>query len=303
MTQRLTSQLHLPYTTTWPTRKRALQRVVAAVNHATLSAITPSIENQMDLYEDVKKRRRVESLISPNHEHTSSFWIAVINEWNNGNRYQRKQLAALLSRMFAFEEINKFNPKKKNAIREALREASGTASDSDDGQFVTDGQGKKHYFIRPFTRYMYRQGQFHVLKTGQALAPAKSRGYRLHRVSKEMLAAIYSFITSNEVTKATAFDTYQIRKSTGETHFVAKNIRNYSKEELVRKLQEHLRGLKFDEEKIPGRSYMLKIINSLPAKKARQMRGISIAVDEGKMTTFNLLKVLKPNYFVIFIME
>ena len=76
--------------------------------------------------------------------------------------------------------------------------------------------------------------------------------------------------------------TYQIKKSDGVKHYVAQNIRNFSNSELVRKIQNHLRGLKFAEEKIPGRTYMEKIINSLPAKKAKQMKGLCDTVDEGK---------------------
>ena len=75
--------------------------------------------------------------------------------------------------------------------------------------------------------------------------------------------------------------TYQIKKSDGVKEYVAQNIRNFSNSELVRKIQNHLRGLKFDEEKIPGRTYMEKILNSLPAKKAKQMKGLCDTVDEG----------------------
>ena len=76
--------------------------------------------------------------------------------------------------------------------------------------------------------------------------------------------------------------TYQIKKSDGVKEYVAKNIRNFSNAELVRKIQNHLRGLNFDEERIPGRHYMEKIIKSLPAKKAKQMKGLNDIVDEGK---------------------
>ena len=91
--------------------------------------------------------------------------------------------------------------------------------------------------------------------------------------------------------------TYQIKKSDKVKHYVAQNIRNFSNEELVRKIQGHLRGLNFDEEKIPGRTYMLKILRSLPAKKAKQMKGLCDIVDDGEFKIFYILVLLSEVFY------
>ena len=279
MQPRLNAVLHHPYKSADPSRKRNIMRVMASVNQAALDAAAPNLQDQLDIYEDMVKQRRVEKNLCGDKPHLTSYWITMIKEWNRANRYQRRQLAAMLSQLHPFSDINNFNPPKRNALREAVREAAGTESSED--EYKTNEAKGIYYFDKPFTKYMYRLGKFHVLKNGLFLAPAKSTGFNINRIGLPMLSAMYDFITSNEVTKATAFDTYQIRLN-NEIHYVAKNIRNFSKEELARKLQAHLKGLGFDEKKIPRRTFMLKIINALPAKKAKQMRGVSIAVDEGK---------------------
>ena len=207
MKARINAQMHQSWNEAADTRKRMCLRVMADVGEATLDALTPHTENKLAIMRELVKKRKIEKQIDPAGQHVSSFMEDIVLTWNAGDKEVRRQVVAMGSRVLTFAEMNECNPpREKNALRRAIQEMYGQASQNSDSE---EEAGRKVpgriYFNPPLTKWFYRESNFHRLRNGHALAPAKRRGYRVHRVSPAMLRAIYSFITSNEVTKATAF--------------------------------------------------------------------------------------------------
>ena len=203
---KIESQLHQPWRNADDSRKRKILDVAADMSQITVNALTPKVENQLEILHELTKMKKIEKQIDPNRQHVSSFLKDIVLTWNAGDREARRQAIAMGSRVLSFSQMDECNPpREKNALRRAVREAHGQATSSTDSDSENDGKLGGVYFSPPLTKWFYRESNFHRLRNGHGLAPAKRRGYNVHRVSPAMLSAIYSFITSNEVTKATAY--------------------------------------------------------------------------------------------------
>ena len=206
----LTSQLHQPWDQADASRKRKILRVAADMGEATMDAITPHLSNKLEILKELSKKKKIERQIDPKGQHVSSLLQDIVITHNLGDRETKKKVIAMGSRVLSFSDMDKCNPpREKNALRRAIQESRGDAFSSDS---ESDSDSEKQnpapnglFFTPRLTKWFYRECNFHRLRNGHGLAPAKRRGYVVHRVSPAMLSAIYSFITSHEVTKATAF--------------------------------------------------------------------------------------------------
>ena len=209
---KIESQVHQPWHNADPTRKRKILQVAADMSEITMNALSPKVENQLEILQDLTKKKKIEKQIDPNAQHVSTFLEDIVMTWNVGDREARRQAIAMGSRVLSFSQMDQCNPpREKNDLRRAIRQAYGQSTSSTDSDSESEGKSDKQkssgrlYFNPPLTKWFYRESNFHRLRNGHGLAPAKRRGYSVHRVSPAMLSAIYSFITSNEVTKATAY--------------------------------------------------------------------------------------------------
>ena len=287
MTERLKAQLQMDYIKADESRKRHLQRIVAAALVSTLRAITPNKKNQLELMKDVIKKKKIEMALDEIQEE-QGFMPSIIKDFmiyynSTEDRNERLKCIAILSQYYTYAELKRYNPPRRNS--------QADTSESEGEENVR--KAETLFWKYPLTKYFFHKARLHFKLNGHGIAPVLKKQRIVHRIKPEVVEAIYSFITSNEITKAVAFGTYRIKKSDGSSALVAKNIRNFNKDELVRKIQHHLQNLKFSPGSIPQRTYIRNLLDSLPAKRAHQMRGITTAVDEGHRAFETLAEIVK----------
>ena len=142
------------------------------------------------------------------------------------------------------------------------------------------------YWPQKLTQTKFDNGHQHYLLNGHSMLPKPKLQITRKRKNDDVMRAIYHYVMSNEITKRTAWGKRTVTTDKdGSKYAVANHIRNFSTNELTRKVIEHLRSLdKFTEEEIPSFTFVRNCLTgALPATKSKMMKGVTPAIEYGKL--------------------
>ena len=266
-------------------RQNKLKNIMADHIVAGLKALTPKELSRVQLWQSILKSGKVEQRlkkkIMPEPVKNA---IAYLKKYNAPDDWTRI-IASLVELGYGWKDLRQWNNPNQGPTSEGAE--NSVASDDDDDQ-----QEQSHeYWPTRLTKTKFTNGKQHYLLNGHAMCPVSKLHVTRRRVKDEILTEIYRYVMSNEITKRVAFGAKSVKTSQGTVFKVAKNIRNFTTNELVRKIIGHLRSLDhIDEEDIPSHSFIRDCLTgALPATKSKKMKGVTPAVEYGKSFSYVFL--------------
>ena len=279
MRVRVEQMLEIKFEDASPQTQKKLLDIVRKSIVAVLRAITPDAENQNILFQMVCESDELQNMIDGKIYMPRDVKEMILYYNFTKDPKEKLKCIAILSKRYGFAFLDNFNPPE---VRKKRKHPKEVVSEFDDF-------GNEIYFKKPLTEWKFNKAQKHRLLNGHGLAPVPTKQRHVNRVKNEVLESIYAFVTSNEVTKQVAFGTYRIKKSDGSKKTIAAMIRNYSNSELARRVIAYLKSLHFQENDIPSERFIRDLLSVMKAKKSKQMRGISLAIDNGKCIIIMLI--------------
>ena len=272
MNSRLDSRLLKDFDSSDNSRKNKLENAAVDIIDLGLQIMTPDPNNQVKIWQSVLKKHKMEKRLRKTGVKVMSDSIKgailYLRQWNSSDDWTR-MIANLYGQGYRLKDLVIFNnPNGYNS-------KDTTPFDPD----IID------YWPQELTQTKFSNGQHHYLLNGHSYLPPIKPEITRTRIPDEVMREFYKYVMSNEITKRTAWGRKTVKSDRGnQVYEVAKFIRNFSTNELARKVIEHLRSLdKFTEEQIPGFTFVRNCLTgALPATKSKMMKGVTPAVEYGK---------------------
>ena len=255
MKQRMEYRMANPFGELGPKRQGQLMEVLSDTIVAACQVISPNESWRMELYQATVQSKKVDLKLSD-----KPYMIPALREniiyYNNG--WQKDDQTHALSNCYGlglkYNYVVQFN-------------------ESIDGNPC---------WTPPINDYKWTNGKVHFLMNGHGMAPVIHKEITRTRISDKVCIDFFEYVNSSEITNRCAYGTFNVKQSDGQVYTVARKIRNVGQEELVRKFWSHCRHVKnYEEEEMPGKSFLKDCLTVLPAIKSKKMKGITAAVELG----------------------
>lgn len=263
------SLLKKPYEETSERYKNELRNDLLNLVVSSCEALTKEPKNQLALYQDLVKSRKVEEKLSDKLVMPKDLKDLMISYNNMPDGREKTRLLSFATMKYKFVELNKFNFPR------------GGSNPSAEDKLV---------WTPTLKRFAYDKADLHNLFHGYAFAPIVKKVIKRSRVKRPVIEAIFDFVAS--ITQKTAFGTISIKDEKGKKVEIAKVIRNQQNEETVRQLKSYLLENGFDHKDIPSRSTMLKILKCMPAAITKSLHGINATVEDSRLAYITLEKII-----------
>ena len=173
------------------------------------------------------------------------------------------------------------------------RKNSGSSDESDSSSSSLEPCDNDDFFIFDFTMHMWISAVKLRKRFGYGMAPViRQKNFKWFKGAEEVCDAVFDYIVSPLNTQRNSYGVINIKEESGEKSTIGRVIRHHRNSDMVKNIQEHLKGLGLP---VPSSSFLFKFLALLPAASLKEMKGVN-NTQEDAMRAYSALENVVETY-------